>query len=562
MTGEGDTKVEGERSASVDSHADTVAEPPSKPELKAATDSDIRVGVDLTGTGEHSSTVDDSSEDASNTGGRAGASASDSLDDLLGITLQDRYKISRKIGQGGMGAVYEATHLALGKRVAVKVLLDKYAEKETVVARLEQEARLASSIGHDHIIDITDFGETQTGRTFVVMEYLEGESLGQCLARESPLSPSRAIPIVRQAASALGAAHKKGVIHRDVKPENIFLRHRNDRDSVKVVDFGISKMMTPDASSAESPRLTQTGMVLGTPLYMSPEQARGDDNPDHRVDVYALGVILYECVTGEVPFSGTNYLSIVSQVISNEPTSPRDLRPGISQDLEAVILKALSKEPEDRYQSMAEFDADLAVLEAEGDLRSTAARITASRKRSRSQRRRLARTIKWVAGAAVVASLVVIAVILTTGNESSDTKAVVPSVQDAAPQAVAIDAVPTPAYELASIRVDSKPSGAKVFRGDREEGVTPIELSLLKSDQRVRIIFELDGYDDGSTVLSPLEDDGKPIMIRLVKAKKSGPRKLRKKSDPSKSNPNGAGSGSGSGPGHQHGGGDLTQPYQ
>ncbi len=192
--------------------------------------------------------------------------------ELVGTTLSGRYNITRKVGQGGMGAVYEATHALIGKRVAVKVLLDKYAKREALVARLEKEARLASSIGHEHIVDITDFGVTEDGRNFVVMEFLEGESLAECLQREVRLPERRVLQIGQQAASALGAAHEKGVVHRDIKPENIFLLQRKDKDFVKVVDFGISKSLRATGENEEAqPRLTQTGMVLGTPLYMSPE---------------------------------------------------------------------------------------------------------------------------------------------------------------------------------------------------------------------------------------------------------------------------------------------------
>ena len=251
---------------------------------------------------------------------------SDGEDPVIGTTLLGRYLVTNKIGQGGMGAVYEATHTLIGKRVAVKVLLDKYARKEQVVARLEQEARLASSIGHEHIIDITDFGTTDDGRTFVVMEFLEGESLAECLHREGPLPETRILQIAQQVASALSAAHAKGIVHRDVKPENVFLLRRKDVDYVKVVDFGISKSLrNSDLGEEDSPRLTQTGMVLGTPLYMSPEQARGDDELDQRIDVYALGVIMYELATGRVPYSGTNYLSIISQVLNDEPVPPREI---------------------------------------------------------------------------------------------------------------------------------------------------------------------------------------------------------------------------------------------
>src|SRR4051812_18645394 len=188
-------------------------------------------------------------------------------DPLVGVTLADRYEILRRIGEGGMGAVYEARHTVIGKRVAVKVLLEKFLEKPELVARLLQEARLASSIGHENIVDVTDFGTTADRRAFVVMEFLEGESLAQLVIRDAPLPVERSLRIARQVASALGAAHAKGIVHRDVKPENVYLVRRADADFVKVVDFGVSKAVHSD-ESPEWQRLTRTGMVLGTPLYM------------------------------------------------------------------------------------------------------------------------------------------------------------------------------------------------------------------------------------------------------------------------------------------------------
>jgi serine/threonine-protein kinase len=513
----------------IDSHADTAA-----------------LGHEDTAIGEKSE------EDAA--APSAPADGADTLDDLLGVTLQERYRITRKIGQGGMGAVYEAKHLALGKKVAIKVLLEKYASKDRVVARLEQEARLASSIGHDNIVDITDFGETSAGRTFVVMEYLEGESLGQCLAREGALDTPRAVKIARQIASALGAAHKKGIIHRDIKPENIFLRRRNERDIVKVVDFGISKTIRPDEGGDASPRLTQTGMVLGTPLYMSPEQARGDEDPDHRVDIYSLGVILYEMATGEVPFRGNNYLNIVSQVISSEARVPTEINPEVSPDLEAVILKALEKEPEDRYQTMEDLDADLSLIEG-GDLGSTSARITAGRRRRRHRRRRLTSVLMWAGAAAVVASLVVIAVMMATSS-SEDEPELQAAVSADASLAVAepeADAAPIPEAELAEIKLVSRPPGASVYRGARHEGVTPVPIRLVRKDQKVTLVFELDGYDDATADVNPLEDEGKTIRVRLRKAKRGGPKKIRRPAaDKSTGKPRD--------PGHSHGGGDLSPP--
>jgi eukaryotic-like serine/threonine-protein kinase len=284
------------------------------------------------------------------------------FDSLIGTVLAGRYEVLRRIGEGGMGAVYEAKHTLIGKRVAVKVLLEKFHAKSDFVARLLQEARLASSIGHENIVDVTDFGTTDDGRSFVVMEFLDGESLAELERREAPLPIERSLRIARQGASALGAAHAKGIFHRDVKPENLYLIRRGDADFVKVVDFGISKAVKPGGDEgAEAYRLTHTGLLLGTPLYMSPEQARGDEDLDHRADIWALGVLLYECLTGEVPFRANNYLQIISQVLTYEPAPPSRLRPelGIPDAVDAVVMRAMEKDRARRYQTMAEVERDL-----------------------------------------------------------------------------------------------------------------------------------------------------------------------------------------------------------
>jgi serine/threonine-protein kinase len=280
----------------------------------------------------------------------------------VGEIIEGKYRIVRLIGEGGMGAVYEAKHTVIGKRVAVKVLLEKFHTNTDLVARLLQEARLASSIGHENIVDVIDFGTTDDGRSFVVMEFLEGEPLAQLVMREAPLPVERSLRIARQVASALGAAHAKGIYHRDVKPENVYLVRRGDADFVKVVDFGISKAVKQGGEDpAESYRLTHTGLLLGTPLYMSPEQARGEDDLDHRVDIWALGVMLYECLTGEVPFHANNYLGIISQVLTRVAPPPSQLRPelGIPQAVETVVMNAMEKDRQRRYQTMAALEHDL-----------------------------------------------------------------------------------------------------------------------------------------------------------------------------------------------------------
>jgi serine/threonine-protein kinase len=292
-------------------------------------------------------------------------------DPLIGTVLADRYEILRRIGEGGMGAVYEARHTVLGKRVAVKVLLEKFLDKTDLGARLLQEARLAGSIGHENIVDVADFGRVADGRAFIVMELLEGESLADLIFRDAPLSVERSLRIVRQVASALGAAHAQGIIHRDVKPQNVFLVRRNGLDFVKVVDFGVSKAMATREDGFEHQRLTRTGTILGTPLYMSPEQARGGDDVDGRADVWAVGVMLYECLTGEVPFRANNYLGVIAQVTTQEVVPPTQLRPelGIPPAVEAVILRALDKDRQRRYQTMGVFQRDLErLLAGESDV--------------------------------------------------------------------------------------------------------------------------------------------------------------------------------------------------
>ncbi len=466
---------------------------------------------------------------AAGSGARSGGSAptggaANSPDEIIGTILNDRYEVTAKIGQGGMGAVYEARHTLIGKRVALKVLLDKHAEKEQVVARLKQEARLASSIGHDNIIDITDFGTTNTGRTFVVMEFLEGESLGACIARQGRIEPARIVAIATQIASALHAAHEKGIVHRDIKPDNIFLIKRGGTDFVKVVDFGISKSMLPEES--DDVRLTQTGMVLGTPLYMSPEQAQGEDDLDHRIDIYALGVILYEAVTGEVPFRGKNYLNILTQVIGDEPTRPSELVADIDHDLESVILKAMAKERDQRYQTMGAFLEDLQAL-ADPDVKSTGARITAARWRKKRERRSKSRYAAWIAGVVAVGGASALAVTMLMGGEAASKSrqradAERLQAQNAKPSKAVVPAdaaVKEPAFVRAKIRLESTPPGALVYRDLRLvcEEPTPCDYLPAMTGEQIELRVELDGYQTGVLHVTPEFDDGQTARIKLEK---------------------------------------------
>ena len=276
-------------------------------------------------------------------------------DPLIGQTL-DKYKVIKQIGEGGMGLVYEGLHTVIEKRVAIKLLREDFSSKPDVVTRFRQEAKSASRIGHENIVDISDFGETPTGASYFIMEFLEGEDLANVLSRDGVLAVERAIHIASQCCRALGAAHSKGIVHRDMKPENIFLVSRGGTtDFVKIVDFGIAKMSDIETDGEPGRKLTKTGMIFGTPEYMSPEQAAGKQL-DHRVDVYAMGVILYECITGTVPFLGDTFMGILTQHMFEEPPALLDANPHVEcpSELEMVIYKALAKDPEDRYQDMFE----------------------------------------------------------------------------------------------------------------------------------------------------------------------------------------------------------------
>ncbi|MCS6915386.1 MAG: serine/threonine-protein kinase [Myxococcales bacterium] len=284
-------------------------------------------------------------------------------DPLVGQMLDSRLRVLRRIGEGGMGTVYAAEHIGLCKEVAVKVLGERQRGQSEVAARLRSEARLASAISNEHIVEVFDIGETADGRTFIVMELLHGESLAQRLAREGALGEQMTLRIGRQIAKALQAAHAKGIIHRDIKPENIFLCSRPDDEYVdeyvKVLDFGISKALR--GAGDLTPRLTQTGTIMGTPLYMSPEQARGEEDLDHRIDIYSLGVVLYECLTGQVPFSASNYLGVVNRILTGRPLPPRQRRPDlpISVACEQLVMRAIAADRTERYQSIDELLADL-----------------------------------------------------------------------------------------------------------------------------------------------------------------------------------------------------------
>lgn len=286
------------------------------------------------------------------------------VDKMIGLKLADKFEILKKIGEGGMGSVYLANQEPIDRKVAVKVLLGKLAEDEIAVKRFEQEARAISKMQHPNTVTIYDFGRTDDGedeRLYIVMEFLKGRTLTDLLRAEKVLPAARACKIVRQICASLGDAHATGIIHRDLKPDNIFLTPvGGDPDWVKVLDFGVAKLADSEAAGA----LTQTGMIFGTPKYMSPEQAEGRPI-DYRADIYALGVVLYELLVGRPPFIADTPVGLLLKHISEPPAPFAKVRPDLQIDprIEAIVFRALDKRPDARQQVIGDLAAELGAFE-------------------------------------------------------------------------------------------------------------------------------------------------------------------------------------------------------
>jgi serine/threonine protein kinase len=286
--------------------------------------------------------------------------APDEEDPLLGSVLSETYELVRVIGEGGMGRVYEARHRRLAsRRFAIKVLHAELARQSEVVSRFQREAEATSGLTHANVVGVIDVNRTADGRPYIVAELLEGEQLGDYLERVGRLDVSEAVHICRQVCAALMAAHERDIVHRDIKPENVFLvgpASSHAARAVKVLDFGISRV-------GEAPGMTKTGMVMGTPAYMPPEQARGL-HVDHRADIYAVGAILYQSVTGQRPFEGTDLVATLASVLADEPARPCTLNSALPPALEMTIQRAMAKNPSERHRSMLELDAELARFDA------------------------------------------------------------------------------------------------------------------------------------------------------------------------------------------------------
>jgi serine/threonine-protein kinase len=282
-------------------------------------------------------------------------------DRLIGQVLAGKYRIEDKIDEGGMGCVYRATHVLMEKVIAVKVLHPALAADDKIVQRFTREAKAASRISHPHAINVTDFGESENGIVYLVMEYLRGRTLKDVVRAGGPMTLARTVEIVRQVAGALEAAHNEGVVHRDLKSDNIMLEEATGGDWAKVLDFGIAKIQQTERSVHETdPGLTAPNLIIGTPQYMSPEQCSQASDIDARSDVYSFGVIVYELLAGHVPFTGDSPTAIMMKHIQEPPPSILEERADLPAEVGRVIARALAKKPEDRFQSAGELSAALA----------------------------------------------------------------------------------------------------------------------------------------------------------------------------------------------------------
>ena len=402
-----------------------------------------------------------------------------------------QYRLERLLGEGSMGRVFLARHVTLGRPAAIKFLRAEHAQNQNLIQRFFHEARAVNQINHEHIVEIQDFvhepGPSGRTRVYCVMEMLEGRSLTDVLGRE-PLSVARAVDMARQVARALGAAHHVGVVHRDVKPDNLFLvRRGNERDFVKVLDFGVAKLMTP---LGDLP-LTSTveGTIVGTPSYMAPEQANGL-GADARTDQYALGCVLHEMLAGEPPFSGTSFGQLVAKVLT-EPAPPLPTRTPaherIPSALRGVVLRCLAKDPVDRFPTMQALEAALA------------AALLPPPRRSRAHL-----LVPALAGVVLLLGVGGLAALRLRARaapvEAPPVAAVAPPEAPAPPAPEASlpalsEAPPAPAPPTMSLRVHSQPRGARVERTDTGEvlGTTPLAVDLAEGSGKLPLRLSAPG---------------------------------------------------------------------
>ncbi|MBI2895664.1 MAG: serine/threonine protein kinase [Deltaproteobacteria bacterium] len=453
-------------------------------------------------------------------------------DTMVGRVLEGKYRIDSVLGKGGMGVVYTATHAKLGKRMALKILRSEMSQDADLVSRFTQEARAASAIGSEHITDVTDFGDLPDGSTYFVMEYLEGVPLSGAMKKTGPIDPAKAVHIMAQICKALGAAHAGGIVHRDLKPDNVFLIRRGDRDDfVKILDFGIAKV-----GGAVGPR-TRSGMIFGTPHYMSPEQAAGN-LVDPRADIYAAGVILFQMLTGQVPFDADSFMGILTKHMFEDAPRMDSVRPDEARplELEAIVSKAMAKRPEDRFQTMEEFRRALltavpGAASALGTSPPIPLRIAGGARPSDDAgtsngdtvpsgiivrpARRVGLFVAIGMGVAALAVGVVILANRPTAAPVLPPPAPVPALPPrVAPLQPPTTELPAPPVRSVKVRIESSPTDAEVFEAaETAIGRTPLEIDRPSGTARTLTLRASD-HDPMQIQVSPDSEDTVSVTLQ------------------------------------------------
>jgi serine/threonine-protein kinase len=463
------------------------------------------------------------------------------MDVMLG-----QYRVTGTIGRGGMGVVYAAEHALLGRPAAIKVLQSELSQKQDVVTRFFNEARAATAIRHPGIVEIYDFGWTPEGAAYLVMEYLEGETLARRAAR-TPFHWPGVLAIARQIAGALAAAHAKGIVHRDLKPDNVFLVSDPEvpgGERIKLLDFGVAKLGV-DSSTTQT--VTRTGAVIGTPTYMAPEQCRGVAI-DHRADLYALGCVMYELCCGRPPFRGEGPGDVLAAHIHMPPPAMSDAKAEIPETVAALVRRLLAKAPGDRLQTAEEVIFAIDAVHGEPTLTmgpppcATSASAeppiatpSGSVVLTPLPRAALRRSVAAVSAGLGVIGVVVVALMMRRGDDVARAvpiAAAVPlaaAVQEAirsepiaAPVPVALPApepaaAPMPEPSLVvDATIESAPAGAEIVLGSEVVGTTPFRGQIPRSDRDVKLVIRLAGYVDRAIAVHPSE----PIHERITLARK------------------------------------------
>jgi eukaryotic-like serine/threonine-protein kinase len=468
-------------------------------------------------------------------------------DPMRDRTIGGKYHILERVGVGGMGTVYRAAQVGLKRHVAVKILKPELTSDADTVARFSREATAMSLLTHPNTTRVYDFGQTEDGLLYLVMEFLEGQLITQRVAQGGPLPVLEALRVVQQILRSLAEAHTKGIVHRDLKPDNIFVaRVEGHREPVvKVLDFGIAKIVAPDRPVDQFE--TQAGTVFGTPRYMSPEQAQGVAL-DQRSDLYSVGALLYQMLTGRAPFTDDDAVVVMAKHIRETPQRPSVVAPeaGIPASLEGVVMKALAKDPDARFQNAVQFDAAL-----EGCVIDVIAAETASHPPvppPSTKRKQLA----WIVSGCTLAAasymglrvyakfsepLAHVADMAPASDPSAsvvvgpvssplEPGAAANAIEPGAPR-VEEEPVLAPGPDPAVVAIRSEPAGAAVFRDGARLGATPISLLVKPHEEFVRIELKLDGYQplaaeltakDGERLLKLSKEDAERLPARARRA--------------------------------------------